>query len=441
LDAAGESSRGQGGAEENRRYTIYLIIVALAGWSLASYDLNLLVLTVPDISQDLNLSSSQVGSLIFFVSAAQFIVTLFVGYGMDTLGRRRMWMLCLAAAALFTGLTFFVQNYWQLAVVRMIASGFAQSELAVSITLVNEQVTARRRGLLYSVVQGGWPLGVFLAAGVYGLFIGYGWRTVFLLGVIPIIVVIIGRVFVRESDRFRHVQQVKEAHNAGDEERVRTLLSEYDVDVEELEDVTVKQLFTSPGYIRRQLVLLTVVWLFYSASFVATNLYITDFLTREKGFTGAQAGNLLLVSGGIGFLFYVLGGLLGERWGRREVLIGTGLLVAPLNLLFLFVDQFALVVIVYFLIYQVTNGTWSGAGYAYQAESFPTRMRGTAVGFLGAMVAGGFLIGAALWTLLISVTTPTVTWLIVAVGLALGQWFTLLLRRIPPGRELEAIAT
>ena len=137
----------------------------------------------------------------------------------------------------------------------------------------------------------------------------------------------------------------------------------------------------------------------------------------------------------------MLGGLLRERWGRREVLIGTGLLVAPLNLLFLFVDQFALVVIVYFLIYQVTNGTWSGAGYTYQAESFPTRMRGTAVGFLGAMVACGFLIGAALWTLLISVTTPTVTWLIVAVGLALGQWLTLLLRRIPPGSELEAIAT
>ncbi len=40
---------------------------------------------------------------------------------------------------------------------------------------------------------------------------------------------------------------VKEAHNAGDEERVRALLEEYDVDVEELEDVTVKQLFTSPG--------------------------------------------------------------------------------------------------------------------------------------------------------------------------------------------------
>jgi len=132
---------------------------------------------------------------------------------------------------------------------------------------------------------------------------------------------------------------------------------------------------------------------------------------------------------------------MGERWGRREVLIGTDLLVAPLNFIFLPVDQYWLVAIVYFLIYQVTNGTWSRAGYAYQAESFPTRVRGTAVGFLGAMFAGGLLQGAALWTLLISVTTPTVTWLVVAVGLALGQWLTLLLRRIPTGRELEAIAT
>jgi hypothetical protein len=64
--------------------------------------------------------------------------------------------------------------------------------------------------------------------------------------------------------------------------------------------------------------------------------------------------------------------------------------VAPLNLIVLLVQRAALVAIVYFLIYQVTNGTWSGAGYAYQAESFPTRVRGAAVGLLGAMMAGGF---------------------------------------------------
>ena len=428
---------GEGG----RRYTIYLVIVALAGWSLASYDLNLLVLTIPDISAELGLSATLVGSIGFFVFAAQFVVTLFVGYGMDTIGRKRMWMLCLAAAAIFTGLTFFVQTFWQLLIIRMLASGFAQAELAVSITIVNEQVPARYRGFLYSIVQGGWPLGVFLASGVYLAFIGFGWRFVFLLGVLPIVVVMIGRVFIRESPRYQHVQEVKEAQEQGDDERVERLLERYDVDVEDLQGATVKQLFAKPGYVRRQLILLTLVWLFYSTSFVATNFYITDFLTRAKGFTGSQAGTLLLVAGGVGFFFYILGGILGEKWGRREVLIGTALLVPPLNLVFLIVDQYVLLVIIYFLIYQVTNGTWSGAGYAYQAESFPTRIRGTAVGFLGAIFAGGLLLGATLWTILTTITTPTITWLIIAVGLAFGQWLTVLLRRIPPGQELEQIST
>jgi hypothetical protein len=34
-----------------------------------------------------------------------------------------------------------------------------------------------------------------------------------------------------------------------------------------------------------------------------------------------------------------------------------------------------------------------------------------------------------------------VAWLVIAVGLALGQWLTLALRRIPAGQELEEIAT
>ena len=83
---------------------------------------------------------------------------------------------------------------------------------------------------------------------------------------------------------------------------------------------------------------------------MATNLYITGFMTRVKGISGSQASLILLICGGIEFFFYVLGGLMGERWRRREVLIGTGFLVAPLNLVFLCVNQYALIAIVYFLV-------------------------------------------------------------------------------------------
>jgi MFS family permease len=290
---------------EDRRYTVYLIGIALAGLTLASYDYNLLVLAIPDIARELDLSASLVGSLIFFIAAAQLVVTLVVGYALDIVGRRRMWMLCLCAAALFTGLTYFVESFWQLVLVRMLASSFAQAEFVVSITIVNEEISARHRGMLYAVVQSGWPLGVLLASAVYLLFIGEGWRFVFLLGIVPMFLVIIGRYYIRESDRFRHLEEVRAARTAGDEARVKSLLGRYDVDVTALGTTTVRQLFTQAGYVRRQLVLLSAIWLAFGTSIAATNIFITDFLTRVKGFTASQAGMLLLVSAGIGVLFYL----------------------------------------------------------------------------------------------------------------------------------------
>jgi MFS family permease len=429
----------------DRRYVTYLIIVAVAGWALASYDTNLLVLTLPDIQKDLSLSDGAVGLLGFIVFAAEFVIALFIGYGMDQRGRKWMWMFCLTMAAVFTGLTVFVHSYWQLALVRALASGFAQAELAVSITLVNEQIPARRRGLLYSVVQGGYPLGVFLASGVYLLTASHGWRFVFIWGVVPLAVVAVGRWKIRESDRFLHMKAVRAALDAGDAgnaERVRQLREERPIDVEDLEKGSIRGLFGTPGPVRNALVRLTIVWLLYATAFVAVNTYITVWLTEEKGWSAGGVATLLLVSGGIGYLFYLLGGLLGERYGRRNVLVVTGMLVGPLNLALLLTTNQVAVAIIYFLAFQATNGTWSGAGYAYQAESFPTRVRGTAVGWMSSMFVGGLMIGSLLWTVLISTTSGTVTWLVVGVVIGFAQGLsTLLLPDIRPGQELEAIAT
>jgi MFS family permease len=69
------------------RYTEYLIIVALVGWALASYDVNLLVVALPAIEHGLHISQTGAGILGFFY-AAQFCITIFAGYGMDRFGRQ-----------------------------------------------------------------------------------------------------------------------------------------------------------------------------------------------------------------------------------------------------------------------------------------------------------------------------------------------------------------
>ena len=430
--------------ETDHRYTRYLIVVAVLGWALASFDANLLSLTLPDITEEFGLSGGLVGTLGFVVYGAEFLLALFVGYGMDRKGRKWMWMFCLTMAALLTGLTFFVQEFWQLVLVRALAAGFAQAELAVSITLVNEQIPSRRRGFLYSIVQGGWPIGVFLASGVYLLVsgAGLGWRWVYVVGVVPLIIVVIARRKVRESGRFEHVRDLRRAVAAGDQREVDRLVAARPVDVEQLEEGSIRSLLVTPGPVRNTLARLSTVWLLYSTAFVATNVYITIWLTQERGWTADQAATLLLVSGGLGYFFYLLGGALGERYGRRNVLVVSGLLVGPLNLVLLLTTSSAVVAVVFFLAYQATNGTWSGAGYAYQAESFPTRLRGTAIGWMGAMFVGGLMIGSILWGVLSEVSTLTVTWLVIAVGIGFAQGIsTFLLPRIAPGQDLEAIST
>jgi hypothetical protein len=80
-------------------YVTFLVVIALSGWTLASYDFNLLIVAFPDIAKELHLTASFLGLLGFVIYAAMFGITLFAGYGMDLLGRKKMWVWCLSGAA------------------------------------------------------------------------------------------------------------------------------------------------------------------------------------------------------------------------------------------------------------------------------------------------------------------------------------------------------
>lgn len=437
----GDGAAGRGGYD--RRYLVYLIVIATAGWALASYDFNLLVTALPTIAADLKLSQTQVGLLAFIVYGAMLVVSLVVGVAMDHFGRKVMWQFCLVGAAIFTGLTYFADSFWALVVVRALASGLANSELAISITLVNEQVPAKRRGFLYSIVQGGWPIGVLLASGAFLGFntgLGINWHIVFLFGVIPLLIVIVGRRWVRPSERFEHLQELRKAKKKGDTEKVEKLADQYDVDIEEIDEVSVRGLFANPGWARTQLIRTSIVWILYGAGFVAVNAYIIDWLTQYRHFSRGHALTLLLIASGIGIGFYVVGGSLGERFGRQRVLVVSALATVVLTVAFYFATPVWLTWVLYILVYQVSNGTWSGVGYAYWAESFPTRVRGTAVGWLGGMYTAGLILGSGVWTILIG-SSGAITLLYVGAGFAILQAIcSLVLPRIKPGQELEDVA-
>ena len=98
----------------------------------------------------------------------------------------------------------------------------------------------------------------------------------------------------------------------------------------------------------------------YLADFVVANIYIVDWLTRYRGFGSGTALALLLVASGLGIAFYVIGGALGERFGRQRILVGSAFCTLALTIGFSFARPAWLIWLLYILLYQASNGTWSG---------------------------------------------------------------------------------
>ncbi|MEM4091381.1 MAG: MFS transporter [Thermoplasmatales archaeon] len=424
----------------SRKQIAAVIILALLGWSLASYDFNLVVVSLPAISSALNISALFIGFLFFGIYAGMWAASTFVGIASDKWGRKNLWMIILAIAATFTGFTAIVQNFTELLIVRMIASGFAMSELVVSSTYVNEVLSDKHRSLLYSIVQGGWPLGVFLASLVYVLVEPiYGWRVVFLFGIIPLAAVAAGRFFLPESARFEHLSKVKQDIKQGKKEEVDRLLQIAPVKTTELKHTTIRQVFSKDFGLRRQIIILILVWVFFGFAWLPGNSYITYWLTTIDHFTSVQAATMLLYAGGFGFLFYVLGGFAGEYIPKKYVMGITASFVALLYLIFPHLSGYIAVFLGVFFIAQVTNGSWSGVGFTYNAESFPTRARATAEGLVVGAYSASFAFGSLLWGVLFTVG-PYFAWYILGVGFGLGLLLIFAAKTIKPGVKLEDVA-
>ena len=78
--------------------------------------------------------------------------------------------------------------------------GLGLAEQSVNTTYLNEiyalsedETITKRRGFIYWIVQGGWPLGTLLAAAFAAVPPAVGWRGCFLVATFPAIVIVLLR--------------------------------------------------------------------------------------------------------------------------------------------------------------------------------------------------------------------------------------------------------
>src|SRR5258708_7723227 len=173
-------------------------IAAWLGWLFDGFDFQLYILVatpfVAHLLGDIDQKDPQVGLYGSWISAA-FLFGWALGGGFfgrvaDRIGRSRALMLTILTYAIFTGMSFFAQTWWQLLIFRFVSALGIGGEWAVGASLLSETWPRRWRPWMAAVLQTGVNLGVMLAALAAFVLAAFPNRYVFLVGVLPAFLVL-----------------------------------------------------------------------------------------------------------------------------------------------------------------------------------------------------------------------------------------------------------
>jgi len=400
------------------RHVTYASFIAFLAWFFSVYDFNLFGTLLPKIRVAFGWSNGFATTVSTLVSVATFVAAMCVGPIIDRFGRRMAMILTTAAAAVSSGLTGatigVIAAPW-IIVVRCF-SGFGYSEQAVNSTYLNElyatvedDTQSKHRGFYYSLVQGGWPLGVMFMAGMVAVVLPLvGWRAVFLIATFPaLIITLLGRR-LKESPKYEVLQRARELRREGRTAELEELQRTYGVNLGD-KDSKASYLALFEPAIRRHTLFLCGGFLLNWFGVQVLSVLSTTVLTNGKHISFSNSLIVLLISNALSFVGYMLAGWLGDRMPRRNV-IGVAWFcsgICYLLMLFVVSGYWPVVVLnalgLFFLI-----GPYSALLF-YMGESYPTRYRASGTAFANAMGPVGAILGGAVFSALINLGAATTT--------------------------------
>ena len=371
---------------------------AWAGWALDGMDSFIYALVlVPALTELLPRSGIALnpgnvgyyGGVLFALFLVGWGLSMIWGPVADRFGRVRTLMLTILCYSVFTFLGALATSVWQLAIFRLLAGVGIGGEWSMGGTFVAEEWPEDRRKMGARYLHTGYYFGFFLAA-IANYFVGarYGWRMMFAVGGMPVLLVGFIQYGVHESSRWK--TRIVEAH------RRPTLGAAF------------MKLF-SPTYARRTLLnsaflLVSIVGLWAGTVYEPTSVIQ---LALREGFAAPDAARLasyatMLLSTGTILGCLVLP-LLAERLGRRLTL-GLYFIVMFLSIAIGFGGVFYLTThaLAWFLVCLFFLGI-GGANFAmytlWLPEQYSTECRASAFAFatsVGRFVGAGitFLVGA-----------------------------------------------
>ena len=149
-----------------------------------------------------------IGSVMFALFLVGWGLSFIWGPISDRFGRTKSLAATVMVYAVFTGAAAFAPNIWLLALFRFLAGVGVGGEWAMAGTYVAEAWPEDRRKMGAGYLQTGYYFGFFVAAGLnYTVGASFGWRAMFLCGLVPVVVSIATLFGVKEPERWEQKHQ------------------------------------------------------------------------------------------------------------------------------------------------------------------------------------------------------------------------------------------
>ena len=180
-----------------------LFILCFLGVMFDATDFALFGMALPPVAREFGLNQAQSGLLATVGLVGAFLGALFWGTISDYIGRRTSFSATIGIFAVFTGLVAASRNVLSLSVFRFISNFGLGGEVPVALTITSEFSPGPIRGRVAGGMAVGFPTGLAVAAAVaYFIMPTYGWRAVFVVGIVPAVLLLVVRLVMPESVRY-----------------------------------------------------------------------------------------------------------------------------------------------------------------------------------------------------------------------------------------------
>ena len=185
-----------------------LVLAAFLGWFLDAFDQVALVLLLPQIGKHFGVSLTAMGVVLTVQSIGRIAGNIGWGWLADRYGRKLTFMAGVIWFAAFSGLTGLAWSYASLVIIQLFFGIGFGGEWTASAALLMESVPAKAREVASSLMMAGYECGFFAAAAMQALLVPhFGWRSLFLVGVVPALLAIFIRVGIAESPVWLRLQK------------------------------------------------------------------------------------------------------------------------------------------------------------------------------------------------------------------------------------------